>query len=215
MQFRTQSSQNRAISPLFKTATFSHGAVLNSSQIARECQVERKTVVSYLEILEDLLLSFRLPVFTRRAKRETIAHPKLYFFDAGVFRSLRPKGPLDRPEEIEGAALEGLIAQHLRAWIAYRQKDEQLFFWQTRGGVEVDFVLYGENLFQAIEVKNTARVRPQDLRGLRSFGEDYPEAGLTLLYRGKDRVLRDGVLCLPVQDFLKQLKPGDDLPVGR
>lgn len=191
-----------------EAASFSHGAVLNSSQIARECQVERKTVVSYLEILEDLLLAFRLPVFTRRAKRETIAHPKLYFFDAGVFRSLRPKGPLDRPEEIDGAALEGLVAQHLRAWIAYRNHDEQLFFWQTRGGVEVDFVLYGENLFQAIEVKNTARIRPQDLRGLRAFSEDYPEAGLTLLYRGKDRLLIDGILCLPVEDFLKKLDPG-------
>ncbi|CAG4883191.1 protein of unknown function [Georgfuchsia toluolica] len=37
-----------------------------------------------------------------------------------MFRSLRPAGPLDRPEEIEGMALEGLVAQYLRAWIAYR-----------------------------------------------------------------------------------------------
>lgn len=199
-------------SRFLEAATFSHGAVLNASQVARDCQVERKTVVSYLEILEDLLLAFRLPVFTRRAKRETIAHPKLYFFDAGVFRSLRPKGPLDRPEEIEGPALEGLVAQHLRAWIAYRAKDDQLFYWQTRGGVEVDFVLYGENLFEAIEVKITPRVRPQDLRGLRAFGEDYPEAGLTLLYRGKDRLLLDGVLCLPVADFLKKLTPETPFP---
>lgn len=51
------------------------------------------------EVLEDLLLAFRVPVFTRRAKRETSAHPKLFLFDAGVFRSLRPRGPLDRPEE--------------------------------------------------------------------------------------------------------------------
>lgn len=46
--------------------------------------------------------------------------PKFYFFDTGVFRTVRPKGTLDRPEEIDGAALEGLIAQHLRAWNAYR-----------------------------------------------------------------------------------------------
>jgi predicted AAA+ superfamily ATPase len=194
-----------------EAASFSHAATLNASQIARDCQVERKTVVAYLEILEDLLLAFRLPVFTRRAKRETIVHPKLYFFDAGVFRSLRPKGPLDRPQEIDGAALEGLVAQHLRAWIAYRAKDDQLFYWQTRGGVEVDFVLYGENLFEAIEVKNTAQVRPQDLRGLRAFGEDYPEAGLTLLYRGKDRLLLDGILCLPAEDFLEKLTPSVEI----
>lgn len=202
-------------SRFLEAASFSHASVLNTSEIARECQVERRTVVGYLEVLEDLLLAFRLPVFTRRAKRETIAHPKLYYFDAGVFRSLRPKGPIDRPEEIDGAALEGLVAQHLVAWVAYRAQGEQLFFWQTRGGVEVDFVLYGENLFAAIEVKNTSRIRPQDLKGLKTFAEDYPEASLTLLYRGQDRLLIDGVLCMPVEEFLKDLRPDVDLVRAR
>jgi predicted AAA+ superfamily ATPase len=110
-----------------EAVSFSHGAILNVSDVARECQIERKTVAAYVEVLEDLLLAFRLPVFTRRAKRQTISHPKFYLFDAGVFRSLRPRGPLDRPAEIEGAALEGLVAQHLRAWIAYSESDAALF----------------------------------------------------------------------------------------
>jgi len=79
--------------------------------------VERKVVEGYTGILEDILLGFRLPVFTRRAKRGLAVHPKFYLFDTGVFRSLRPRGPLDMPEEMEGQALEGLVAQHLRAWL--------------------------------------------------------------------------------------------------
>ena len=82
-------------------------------------------------ILEDLLLAFRLLVFRKRAKRATVTHEKIYLFDAGVFRSLRPKGPLDRPEEIDGQALEGLVAQHLRAWAAYSRHDVDLFYWRT------------------------------------------------------------------------------------
>jgi len=58
--------------------SFSHASVLNISNIARECQIERKTVAAYVEVLEDLLLSFRLPVFTRRAQRQTSTHPKFY-----------------------------------------------------------------------------------------------------------------------------------------
>jgi predicted AAA+ superfamily ATPase len=193
--------------------SFSHGAVLNIANVARECQVERKTVAAYVEVLEDLLLSFRVPVFTRRAKRETIAHPKLFVFDAGVFRSMRPRGPLDRPEEIDGAALEGLVAQHLRAWIAYRQADAELFFWRTRSGVEVDFVVYGAAGFWAIEVKNTDRVRPEDLRGLDAFGTDYPQADLVLLYRGTRRERRGKIWILPVEGFLRVLHPARDLPV--
>ena len=64
----------------------------------------------YLSVLEDLLLSCRIPVFAKKAQRTVVAHPKFFFFDAGVFRSLRLSGPLDRPQEIAGAALEGIVA---------------------------------------------------------------------------------------------------------
>ena len=123
----------------------------------------------------------RLQVFTRRARRQLVARPKFYWFDAGVFASVRPAGPLDRPQEIAGAALEGLVAQHLRAWIDYSSGDHQLAYWRTRAGSEVDFVVYGPAGFWAFEVKHTTTVRPRDLRSLRSFGEDYPEAKLRFL----------------------------------
>ncbi len=187
--------------------SFSQAAVLNLANVARECQVNRKTVEGYLEILEDILLSFRVPVFTRRAKRALAAHPKFFFFDAGVFRSNRPVGPLDSQSEIDGAALEGLVAQHLRAWCDYSEGDHRLHYWQTRNQVEVDFVVYGASGLFAVEVKNTNRIRPEDLRGLKGFAEDYPESRRILLYRGKERLLRDGVLVMPAEAFLPALRP--------
>jgi predicted AAA+ superfamily ATPase len=198
-------------SRFLEAISFSHGQVLNVSNVARECQVQRKTVEGYLEVLEDLLLGFRLPVFSRRAIRSTTSHPKFYFFDAGVFRSVRPRGPLDRPEEVGGGALEGLVAQHLRAWVSYRGRDEKLFFWRTRSGMEVDFVVYGPSGFWAIEVKNTRRVRPEDLRGLRSFRRQFPEAEAILLYRGEERLRTSEVLCVPVEDFLLEVHPEREL----
>lgn len=194
-------------SRFLEAISFSQAAVLNLANVARECHVNRKTVEGYLEILEDLLLSFRVPVFTRRARRELAVHPKFFFFDAGVFRANRLSGPLDSPAEIDGAALEGLVAQHLRAWCDYSRGNHQLYYWQTRSKVEVDFVVYGENAFHALEVKNSSQVRPEDLRGLKSFGTDFPESKLWLVYRGRERLLRDGILCVPCEEFLLQLKP--------
>jgi predicted AAA+ superfamily ATPase len=196
-----------SFSRFLEAISFSHGAVLNLASVARECQVNRKTVEGFLEILEDLLLAFRVPVFTRRAQRELAVHPKFYFFDAGVFRANRPAGPLDAPEEIDGAALEGLVAQHLRAWCDYSGGNHRLHYWQTRSKVEIDFVVYGETGFHALEVKNSVRVRPEDLRGLKKFGEDFPESRRWLLYRGRERLLIDDVLCLPCEEFLLDLKP--------
>ena len=200
-----------AFSRFLEAMSFSQGAVLNLSAVARDAAVSARTITGHLEVLEDLLLAFRLPVFRRRAKRRLASHPKFFFFDCGVFRALRPAGPLDRPEEIEGGALEGLVAQHLRGWADYRGGDERLFTWRTRSGAEADFVVYSAEEFWAVEVKNSGRVRPEDIRGLRSFGDEYPESRRLLLYRGKHRLLTGGVLCLPVADFLRRLHPSRSL----
>ena len=130
-----------------------------------------------------------------------------------MYRSLRPGGPLDRPAEIDGAALEGLVEQHLRAWIAYSGLDVELSYWRTRSGTEVDFVLYGQDGFYAIEVKNSRVVRSDDLRALLTFRSDYPECEPVLLYRGEDRLVVGGVRCIPVEDFLRGLRPGNVLPL--
>ena len=192
--------------------SFSHASLLNVSEVARECSVSRKTVESYISILEDLLISHAVPVFSKRAKRQLVRHAKFYLFDARVYRSMRPTGPLDRTSELEGCALEGLVFQHLRAWCDYSEDRTKLHFWRTKSGSEVDFVLYGPNCFAAIEVKNSLRIHRKDLRALRSFCEDYPEARAILLYRGNERRLVDDVLCLPCEAFLCSLVPGLHLP---
>ena len=196
-----------AFTRFLEAISFSHGGQLNVSAVARECEVERKVVAGYVGILEDLLLAFRLPVFRKRARRATVTHEKIYLFDAGVFRSLRPGGPLDRPEEIDGQTLEGLVAQHLRAWAAYSRQDVDLFYWRTRAGAEVDFVVYGESGLRAFEVKNHRKVHSTDLRALRAFRDDYPEAETAVLYRGPERLRIDEIWCLPVEDFLRRTIP--------
>ncbi|MCK5037330.1 MAG: ATP-binding protein [Candidatus Sabulitectum sp.] len=195
-------------SRFLEVVSFSHSQVLNISNVARECSVGRKTVEGYISVLEDLLLAWRIPVFQKRAKRATVQHPKFYFFDTGVFQSLRPRGPLDSPEEIAGAALEGLVAQHLRAWIDYDGMDVSMFYWRTMAGSEIDFILYGESDFWAIEVKHSDKIRKADLRPLKTFMKDYPECTPIFLYRGEIPLVIDGIYCCPCDDFLRKLHPG-------
>ncbi len=198
-------------SRFLEVISFSHASLINISNIARECEVKRKTVENYITILEDLLLAYHLPVFSKRAQRELSAHAKFYLFDAGIFSALRPKGLLDRKEEINGAALEGLVAQHLKAWNDYTDGDHTLAFWRTRSGVEVDFIVYGPKGFWAIEVKNAKKVYSNDTKSLESFLKDYPMAKALLLYRGKEKIKTGNVLCLPCEDFLLQLTPNQKI----
>lgn len=190
--------------------SFSHGQILNMTNIARESSVKRHTVDNFISILEDLLLSVRLDVFTHRAQRELSQHPKFYFFDTGIFRAIRKMGPSDTNDELEGPALEGLVFQHLRAWIHYSKGRHELYFWRTKAGVEVDFILYGELGFWAVEVKHSRTVSPEDVRGLQHFINDYPNAKPVLLYRGV-RMEYKGISCLPVEQFLQHLQPNESL----
>lgn len=190
-----------------ETMSFSHGSLINASNIARECQIARKTADSFLLILEDLLLAFQLRVFTRRAKRSLVTHSKFYFFDSGVYYSVRPKNLYDVESEKEGAALEGLVGQHLKAWINAQVENYQLHFWQTTSKVEVDFIVSGPDCFLAIEVKNGTSINPGDLHGLETFSKDYPEATPILLYRGKHRYKEKNILCCPVDEFLLSIDP--------
>jgi hypothetical protein len=57
-------------------------------------------------------------------------------------------------------------------------------------------VVYGPDLFWAVEVKHGGEVRRADLRSLRAFGEDYPQAELRLVYRGTETLEIDGIRCL-------------------
>ena len=195
-----------AFGRFLEAASFSQGSVLNMAAVARECAASAKVVEDYFSILEDLLIAVRLPVFTKRAKRRLIAHPKFFYFDAGVFQAIRPRGPLDAPEQIHGAALETLFLQQARALNDYRDLGYRLHYWRTSTGDEVDFVLYGERGLRAFEVKMVHRVRPDDLRGLLRFREDFPRAKAHLLYLGNRRWHDRGVEVLPFTDCVTQLE---------
>jgi uncharacterized protein len=194
-----------AFGRFLEAASFSQAGVLNMAAVARECAVSAKVVEDYFSILEDLLIAVRVPVFTKRAKRRLIAHPKFYYFDAGVFQAIRPRGPLDATEQIHGAALETLFLQQVRALNDYRDLGYRLHYWRTATGDEVDFVLYGERGLRAFEVKMAQTIRPDDLRGLLRFREDFPQAKAHLLYLGNRRWHDRGVEVLPFADCVTQL----------
>jgi len=202
-----------AFARFLEVVSLSHGGQINLNAVSKECAVTRRSAEGYLDVLEDMMLAYRLKVFEKRAKRHLAAHPKFYLFDAGVYQAIRPRNPLDSGREIGGGALEGLVGQHLRAWLAYAEGKNELFFWRTRTGLEVDFVVFGEAGFYALEVKSKGKPQPQDLAGLKAFKQDYPEAKVALLAPGAGGRALDGIPCLDLAAFLKRLEPGKGLPL--
>lgn len=202
-----------AFSRFLEIASFSQGNTVNSSEVAREVGIDRQVVNNYFSILGDLLLSHSLPAFTKRSKRRLITSNKFYYFDVGVYYHLRPKGILDSPSEIAGPGLETLFYQSVLAIISYLRLDYKVFYWRTAAGVEVDFVVYGQDGLYAFEIKHSNTVHSKMLTGLKHFKQDYPMAKCYLLYLGdKELYFDDNIFAMPFVEVLKGL---DNLIVGQ
>lgn len=195
-----------AFTRFLEAASFSQGSVLNISSVARECSVERKVVENYFSILEDLMIAYRIPVFSKKTKRRLVTHFKFYFFDAGVYRTLRPMGPLDAPAEADGVALETLFLQELIALNSALDLGYKIHYWRTSNGREVDFILYGPKGLLAFEVTKTARVNSAMLGGLKAFLTDYPMAKAYFVYGGTRRMHEGKIEIVPVEEMMRALR---------
>jgi len=189
-------------------AALSDAEIVNFSTIARECGVSSHTVKGYFGILEDPLLGRWLPAYTRRPKRRVIGAPKFYFADAGVVNHLARRGELQRGSELYGKAFENWVFHELCAHNAYTETFATLSHWRLASGIEVDFVINDMQL--AIEVKATAKITADHLKGLRSLAQDHPriKQRVVVCLEAKSRRTEDGILILPAGDFTDRLAAG-------
>ena len=195
-----------AFSRFFDALSFSHGELLNFSNVARDCGVDSKTVREYFQILVDTLVGTLLEPFSRRRSREVITRaPKFYLFDVGVAGHLMGRR-VERPAGPEfGRALEHLVLMELLAYRSYREVELPLRFWRTKSGLECDFVL-GREGDVAIEVKGSTRLHPSDLRSIRAYVDEHgPRQAIVVCNERDARRTSDGIWILPWERFLEQL----------
>lgn len=195
-----------AFTRFLETAALTSGEMLVYNNIAADCGVSAVTVKSYFEILTDTLFGYIIPAYTKTVKRKLIHAPKFYLFDVGITNYLLHRAHLQQGSPEYGHALEHLIIQELIAFLGYRQRLEELHYWRTGSGMEVDAVLGEANV--AIEIKSSTEINNTHLKGLRSFGEDYPQARLIAVSLDQYRRRKDRIEIIPVREFLHDLWTG-------
>jgi len=193
-----------AFSRFFEAIGYSHGSMINYSNIARECGVSSKTVKEYYQILVDTLLgTFVLP-FKKRQERQVISKaPKFYLFDPGVAGAIIKRTVEEEKGGVFGHAFEHFIYLEMRAHSAYHELDYSINFWRTKSGQEVDFILGDGEV--AVEVKGAAMVDNRALRPMKSFVELYnPRLAIVVCNEKEERVY-NGIRVMPWRHFLHQL----------
>ena len=194
-------------------AALFHGQVLNASSLARDAGVSRSTVLGYLDVLEDTLLAFRLPAWEGRLRVKEKTHPKLYWIDPGIARAARRKfGPVI--DEERGALFEGWIAALLKSYQSYKHLFDDWNYWAPTESqnLEVDFLLWKDDVCLALEVKASKRWRVEYGRGLKALNDGWKEKiklKRMAIYLGDDLLKTEGGIdILPLTSFLERLANG-------
>ncbi len=201
-----------AFARFLPVAALFHAQTLNANNIARDAQVSRPTVTSYLEILEETLLCFRLPAYEAKLRARERKLPKWYWCDPGIVRAIKnQKGP-PAPEE-RGALFEGLVAQLIRAYMDYRDLCEEWYYWATaaQNRTKVDFLLRRGGDFIAIEAKSGGTFSRSWCTGLRALADLDGLCRRIIVYPdGPELRTEDGIEVLPFPTF-SNLLADDDL----
>ncbi|MBU1186304.1 MAG: AAA family ATPase [Acidobacteria bacterium] len=196
-----------AFARFFDAVGYSHGELINYSNIARDCGVDAKTVKEYFQILIDTLLGRMVEPFKRKQSRQIITKaPKFYLFDVGVAGSLMKRHVVEEKGELFGKALENLIFMELAAHSSYRDLHYRINFWRTKSGREVDFILDDGRV--AVEIKGTGHVDNRDMRGLAAFIDEYSPQKALVVCNEKTERLHGGIRIYPWRKFLNDLWEG-------
>jgi predicted AAA+ superfamily ATPase len=196
-----------AFARFFDAVGYSHGELINFSNIARESGVDAKTIKEYYQILVDTLLGRMVEPFKKRQSRGVIVKtPKFYLFDVGVAGAITKRRISEMKGESFGRALEHFIFMEIAAHSSYSELNYDIHYWRTKSGNEVDFILGGGEV--AVEIKGQSRVDNRALRPLSAFMDEYkPKKALVVCNEGEERVV-GGIKILPWQRFLEELWNG-------
>jgi predicted AAA+ superfamily ATPase len=151
-------------------AAVESGKAVNLTKISQESGISLSTIRGFYGILEDTLLGFIVPPFSKSKKARVLKTPKFFLFDVGV-RNALARLPLDvRMLTTEGGHLfEHWVACELATRIGYLGRSYRLSFWRTVDGGEVDLVLETPTEVIPIEAKYTQNPRPQDATSIEWF----------------------------------------------
>jgi uncharacterized protein len=174
-----------------------HSQVLNHSELGRSFGVSDVTVRKYVDILEGTFMVRILQPWYANIGKRLVKRPKIYLRDSGVFHALmnieNPAQLLSHPKL--GASWEGFALECISRSLG--KPDNQLYFWRTHTGSELDLFWQHRGRNWGIEVKYADA--PRTTKSMRIAMEDLSLHHLWIIYPGTDRYrLTDSITVMPL-----------------
>jgi len=183
------------------------GKILNISEVARDIGLSQPTASRYMNILEISGLAVRINAYKSNRGSRIIKAPKVVWLDTGLASHLAGFFSSDSLMNSRewGGMLESFVFQHLQTICDLITPKSSLYYWRTRSGVEVDFVIeHGRDLI-AVEIKASKNVGYYDIKGIENFEKEFLNMKLgIIIYSGDEFIkLTDKIFAVPLKVLLE------------
>lgn len=187
-----------------------HAGVLNVSDLAADAQLPRTSVLRYLDVLEAVFLTVRIPAWSANLSQREIRAPKIFLTDPGLASALR-RAEVDtmmRPElarGTDGPVMEGFVLAELLRQSAVATDPPLLSHYRDRDGLVIDLVVEGpDGRIAAVEIKAGPGVPASAVRSMVSLRDRLGSrfaAGVVLHSGSRATALGDRVVGVPLADL--------------
>jgi len=157
---------------LLKLLAYQVGQQVSLTELGTQLQMSKNTVASYIDLLEQTFVIFRLKGFSRNLRKEMTKLDKIYFWDVGIRNALLEDLRFPQYRNDMGALWENFVVAERMKYLRYVYGIGSLYFWRTHTGAEIDLIEEREGHLIGYECKwGKAKPRPPQ-----SFTEAYPQA---------------------------------------
>ncbi len=159
---------------LLQLVAYQVGNEVSNDELSRQLQIDRSTVVRYLDLFTKVFILFRLGGYSNNLRKEVTKSAKWYFFDNGIRNALINNFALPNQRNDIGALWENYVIAERVKRNAYRRSQAVPYFWRTYDQQELDWLEEENGQLAGYEIKwHTNAVRFP-----KAFRTAYPDASL-------------------------------------
>lgn len=180
--------------------------ILNKSNLSVDIGIKDITTDNYISIITKIYQATLLKPYFSNIGKQFIKSPKVFINDTGVLCSLLN---ISSKEQLLNSTYSGQIFEtyvfcELQKHLEYLQKSYQIYHYRTSDKKEIDFLIEIENIYLAIEVKQSSSVKKDDFKHIIDFQNRYEKECLGIVFYNGDMIMEfsENLIAIPFGFFL-------------
>ncbi|NOZ46716.1 MAG: ATP-binding protein [Chlorobi bacterium] len=144
---------------LLRALALQIGNEVSYNELARLIQIDKNTVMNYIDLLEKAFVIYKLQPLSRNMRTEISSSRKIYFYDTGIRNAIISNfSPLSLRQDT-GALWENFMISERMKYLEYNRIFTNRYFWRSKRQQEIDYIEERGGKLFAYEFKWNPKVK--------------------------------------------------------